>query len=45
MDNVESRATRGKRWRKIAVALCVTEVRCLVNEKFGIEEKAEISDL
>ena len=45
MDNVESRARKGKSWRKIPVALCMTEVRCLVNEKFGIKEKAEISDL
>jgi hypothetical protein len=26
MDNVESRARRGKSWRKMPVALCVTEV-------------------
>ena len=31
MDNVESRARRGKSWRKMPVALCVTEVKCLVN--------------
>ena len=31
MDNVESRARRGKSLRKIPVALCMTEVRCLVN--------------
>jgi hypothetical protein len=27
MDNVESRARRRKSWRKIPVALCMTEVR------------------
>ena len=27
MDNVESHAMRGKSWRKISVALCMTEVR------------------
>ena len=31
MDNVESCARSGKSWRKIPVALCMTEVRCLVN--------------
>jgi hypothetical protein len=31
MGNVESRARRGKSWRKMPVALCVTEVKCLVN--------------
>ena len=31
MDNVESRARRGESWRKMPVALCVTEVKCLVN--------------
>jgi len=31
MDNVESRARRGGSWRKIPLALCMTEVRCLVN--------------
>jgi hypothetical protein len=31
MDNVEPRARRGKSWRNIPVALCMTEVRCLVN--------------
>ena len=30
MDNVESRARRGKSWRKIPVALCMTEVRSIV---------------
>ena len=29
-DNVESRARRGKSWRKTPVALCVTACRCLV---------------
>jgi hypothetical protein len=31
MDNVESCARRAKSWRKMPVALCVTEVKCLVN--------------
>jgi len=31
MDNVESRARKGKSWRKIPVSLCMTEVRCIVN--------------
>jgi hypothetical protein len=35
MDNAESRARRGKSWRKIPVALCVTEVKCLVNRSLG----------
>jgi hypothetical protein len=35
MDNVESRARRGKSWRKMPVALCVTEVKCLVNGSLG----------
>jgi hypothetical protein len=35
MDNVESRARRGKSWRKMPVALCVTEVKCLVNRSLG----------
>jgi hypothetical protein len=35
MDNVESRVRRGKSWRKIRVALCVTEVKCLVNRSLG----------
>jgi len=30
MVNVESRASRGKSWRKVPVALWVTEVICLV---------------
>ena len=34
-DNVESRARRGKSWRKIPVAFCVTEVMCLVNRSLG----------
>ena len=33
MDNVESRARRGKSWRKMPVALCDTEVKCLVNRR------------
>jgi len=35
MDNDESRARRGKSWRKMPVALCVTEVKCLVNRSLG----------
>jgi hypothetical protein len=35
MDNVESRARRGRSWRKIPVALCVTGVKCLVNRSLG----------
>jgi hypothetical protein len=35
MYNVESRARRGKSWRKMPVALCVTEVKCLVNRSLG----------
>jgi len=35
MDNVESRARRGKSWRKMPVALCVTEVKCLVYRILG----------
>jgi len=35
MDNVESRARRGKSWRKMPVALCVREVKCLVNRRLG----------
>jgi len=31
IDNVGSRARRRKSWRKMPVALCVTEVKCLVN--------------
>ena len=32
---VEGRAIRGKSWRKMPVALCVTEVKCLVNRSLG----------
>jgi hypothetical protein len=35
MDKVELRARRGKSWRKMPVALCVTEVKCLVNRSLG----------
>jgi len=35
MDNVETRAGKGKSWRKMPVALCVTEVKCLVNRSLG----------
>ena len=35
MDNVESRVRRGKSWRKMPVALCVMEVKCLVNRSLG----------
>ena len=35
MDSVESRARRGKSWRKMPVALCVMEVKCLVNRSLG----------
>jgi hypothetical protein len=35
MDNAESRARRGKSWRKMLVTLCVTEVKCLVNRSLG----------
>jgi len=35
MDNVESRARRGKSWRKTPVALWVTEVKCFVNRSLG----------
>jgi hypothetical protein len=35
VNNVESRARGGKSWRKIPVALCVTEVKCLVNRSLG----------
>jgi len=35
MDNIESRVRRGKSWRKMPVALCVTEVKCLVNRRLG----------
>jgi len=35
MDNVESRARRGKSWRKMPVALYVMEVKCLVNRSLG----------
>jgi len=32
IDNVESRARRrGKSWRKMLVALCIMEVKCLIN--------------
>jgi len=31
IENVESRARRGKSWRKMPVALCITEVKCLIN--------------
>jgi len=31
IDNVESSASRGNSWRKMPVALCITEVKCLVN--------------
>jgi hypothetical protein len=34
MDN-ESRAWRRKSWRKMLVALSVTEVKCLVNRSLG----------
>jgi hypothetical protein len=45
MDNVEARARRGKSWRKMLVALCVTEVKCLVNRSLGSSRRREISDL
>jgi hypothetical protein len=35
MDNVESGARRGKSWRKMPVALCVTEVKCLVKLRWS----------
>ena len=35
IDNAESHVRRGKRWRKISVALCVMEVKCLVNRSLG----------
>jgi hypothetical protein len=35
MDNVESRARRGKSWRKMPEALRFTEVKCSVNRSFG----------
>jgi hypothetical protein len=35
MDNVKSRARRGKSWRKMPVALCITEVKCLANRSMG----------
>ena len=34
MDNVESRARR-ESWRKMPVALCVTEAKCLANRSLG----------
>jgi len=39
MDNIESRARRGKSWRKMLVALCVTEVKCLVNRSLGLRRR------
>jgi len=33
MVKVESRASRGKRWRKVAVALWFTEVICLLKRR------------
>jgi hypothetical protein len=35
MDNIELRARRGRSWRKMPVALCVTEVTCLVSRSLG----------
>ena len=35
MDNVESHVRRGKSWKKMSVALCVTEFKCLVNSSLG----------
>ena len=35
MHNVELHARRGKIWRKMPVALCVTEVKCLINRSLG----------
>ena len=35
MDNVESRARRGNSWQKMPVALCITDVKCLVNRSLG----------
>jgi hypothetical protein len=42
MDNVESRARRGKSWRKIPVALRLTEVRYLVNRIWNGGEGRDI---
>ena len=35
MDNVESRASRGKSWRNMPVALWVTEVKCSLRGVWG----------
>jgi hypothetical protein len=35
MANVELRVRRGKSWRKMPVALCVTEVKCIINRSLG----------
>ena len=34
-DNAESRARRGKSWRKTPVVLCVTACRCFVSRSLG----------
>jgi len=39
MDNIESHARRGKSWRKVPVAFCVTEVKCLVNRRLGLSRR------
>jgi hypothetical protein len=39
MDNVESRARRGKSWRRVPVALYITEVKCLMNRSLGLSRR------
>jgi hypothetical protein len=39
MHNVESRARRGKSWRKMPVALCIMEVKCFVNRSLECKSK------
>ena len=35
IDNVECRARRGNSWQRVPVALCSTDVKCLVNRSLG----------
>ena len=44
MVNVEFRASRGKRWRKVPVAFWVTEV-IFGKKEFGVTCETEISDV
>jgi hypothetical protein len=42
---VESRARRGKSWRRVPEALCMTAVNMFGKKEFGVKYETEVMDM